>query len=209
MVEGSPDPVVRPYTPISTNAMVGKFQLCVKVYPDGKVSQHMAKMEVGTDMDFKHIDKNVKVQYPFKKKGIIMLVGGTGITPMVQALHALLGTAGDETQVSLIFGNKTQADILCKDVLDKWADDFKERFKVVHVLSDAAGDDTWSGAKGFITADIIAQSGMDKFAPEDVMAFVCGPPPMYNALCGPRDKPEELTGILSEMGFTAERVFKF
>lgn len=30
-----------------------------------------------------------------------MLVGGTGIAPMLQALHAILGTAGDTTRVSV------------------------------------------------------------------------------------------------------------
>ena len=43
---------------------------------------------------------------------------------------------------------------------------------------------------------------------DDTMIFVCGPPPMYNALCGPRDQ-KELTGALAEMGYTAEMVYKF
>lgn len=206
MVEGSPDPVVRPYTPVSTNAMNGKFQLCVKVYEGGKVSGHMNTMKIGESMDFKHIDKNVKIQYPFNKKHLTMLVGGTGITPMIQALHAILGTAGDETQVSVIFGNKTQQDILCKDLLDKWGEDFKSRFKVTHILSNAGDDASWTGAKGFIDKACIEANSAP--ASEDVLVMVCGPPPMYDALCGPRDKPE-LTGLLCDMGYKAEQVFKF
>jgi cytochrome-b5 reductase len=187
--------------------MIGKFQLLIKVYPEGKVSQHMAKMPIGDSMDFKHIEKNVKVQYPFNKKTITMCAGGTGITPIVQMLHALLGTAGDETQVTLIFGNKTQKDMLCRELLDSWAEDFKARFKVVHVLSDAAGDDTWAGAKGFITRELLEQHCAP--ASDDGLVIICGPPPMYNALCGPRDKPEEITGILKDMGYTPTQVYKF
>merc|ERR1711965_286034 len=39
-------PLIRPYTPISTNAMIGEFQLMVKVY-DGGLSKHMDGMKVG------------------------------------------------------------------------------------------------------------------------------------------------------------------
>jgi|EP00927_Polykrikos_kofoidii_P048875 cytochrome-b5 reductase len=205
--EGNPEPIVRPYTPVSTNALLGRFQLVVKVYEGGKLSQHMNTMDIGSDMEFKHIGKNVKVQYPFGKSHITMLVGGTGITPMIQALHAILGTSGDATKVSMIFGNKTQKDILCRELLEKWSDDFKDRFSIVHVLSDAADDETWSGPKGFIDRGLLeAQCAPPS---EDVLVVVCGPPPMYTALCGPRDKPEELTGLLSDMGFSADQVYKF
>merc|ERR1712232_1004749 len=121
-----------------------------------------------------------------------MLVGGTGITPMIQALHAVLGTAGDDTTVRMIYGNKTQNDILCKDLLDKWAADFGDRFRVIHVLSRATGDATWTGAKGHITRELIEEN--------------CAPP-MYTALCGPRDQPDVVTGTLADMGFTADMVF--
>merc|ERR1712086_594717 len=59
------NPVVRPYTPVSTNAMLGKFELMVKLYPGGKISQHLEQLEIGKSMDFKHIGFNVKIQYPF------------------------------------------------------------------------------------------------------------------------------------------------
>merc|ERR1711924_547515 len=110
--EGTPDPIVRPYTPVSTNAILGKFQLVVKVYAVGKMSRHLNDLPLGSSVEFKHIDKNVKIQYPFGKKHVTMLAGGTGITPMVQALHAILGTSGDSTQVSMILGNRTKKDIL-------------------------------------------------------------------------------------------------
>mmetsp|Transcript_2264 Transcript_2264/g.7329 ORF Transcript_2264/g.7329 Transcript_2264/m.7329 type:complete len:93 (+) Transcript_2264:122-400(+) len=42
----------------------------------------------------------------------------------------------------------------------------------------------------------------------DSALFVCGPPPMYDLLCGPRGE-EELTGLLADMGYTAGQVHKF
>ena len=44
---------------------------------------------------------------------------------------------------------------------------------------------------------------------DDVVIFVCGPPGMYESLCGPRNEPQELKGILAEMGYAAAQVVKF
>lgn len=200
------NPVIRPYTPVSTNAMLGQFELMVKVYPDGKLSQHLDHMAVGDTLDFKHIPFNVKTQYPFGKKHLGVLVGGTGITPIIQALHAVLGTEGDDTKVTLLFGNKTQQDILAKPILDEWAAAFPERLEVVHVLSNEPEGSDWDGPRGFISKDLM-DAHIAKPA-DDVVLFICGPPPMYTALCGPRDQPE-LTGLLADLGYSAEQVFKF
>jgi len=199
-------PVVRPYTPVSTNAMLGRFELMVKVYPEGKMSQHLEHMEVGHTVDFKHIDKNVKMQYPFNKPEVGMLVGGTGIAPMIQALHAVLGTRGDSTKVSLLYGSRSTSDVLCKGTLDEWSDANPDRLSVTHVLSHEAEGSPWSGARGFISKELV-QAKMP--APSsDCVIFVCGPPPMYDALCGPRDSIE-LTGLLFELGYKPEQVYKF
>lgn len=207
MFDDAGSAVVRPYTPVSTNALIGKFQLVIKVYPEGKMSQYMLRLPIGEKLSFKHIDKNVKIQYPFGKQTITMLAGGTAITPMIQAIHAILGTTGDETKIVLLLGNKTQQDFLCKDLLDEWENKFASRLKVIHVLSGVADDDTWTGAKGFIDRKLL-----EEYCPppqSDNEIFICGPPPMYDALCGPRDKPEELTGLLNEMGYQADEVYKF
>lgn len=200
------NPVVRPYTPISTNAMIGKMDLMVKVYPKGKMSQHMDTMKIGETLEFKHIKFNVKLQYPFKKAHIGMLVGGTGITPMIQALHAVLGTSTDTTKVSILYGSRTTNDILAREVLDEWVAMFPDRLTVTHVLSEEPKDSQWDGARGFINADLIKQHFA---APaDDGLVLVCGPPPMYKALCGARDE-KELTGVLADVGYKAENVFKF
>lgn len=206
-------PVIRPYTPVSTNAMVGKFELMVKVYPEGNMSQYLDQLEVGQPVHFKHVGGNVKIQYPFKNKPEIgMLVGGTGITPMIQALHLVLGTNGDSSKVSMLYGSRTSKDILAQETLDAWVGSNPDRFKVTHVLSDEPADSSsWNGARGFITRELI-EANMPK-PDSDCIIFVCGPPPLYVALSGPRDAPgqppSELAGLLQEMGYRTEQVIKF
>ncbi|KAL3930482.1 MAG: hypothetical protein SGPRY_001517, partial [Prymnesium sp.] len=132
---------VRPYTPISDNSVLGKFEILVKRYDGGAVSQWLHGLPLGSKVSFKHIKFNIKAQYPFEgKKTITLIAAGTGITPMYQArsspikpsrvhhsrlllvaLWKLLGTPGDDRKVTLIYGNKTPEDILMKAQLDEWA----------------------------------------------------------------------------------------
>jgi cytochrome-b5 reductase len=207
------NPVIRPYTPVSTNAMVGKFELMVKVYPDGKMSQFLDSLDVGQPMHFKHVGGNVKIQYPFNdKKAIGMIVGGTGITPMIQALHCVLGTKDDTSKVAMLYGSKTSNDVLAKETLDAWTASYGDRFNVTHVLSEEPAEgSSWTGARGFITREMIEQNFPKPDS--DCLIFVCGPPALYNVFSGPRDAPgqppSELAGILKEMGYRTEQVIKF
>jgi len=201
------NPVIRPYTPISTNDVAGQFELMVKVYPEGVLSQHLDKMAVGESLEFKHIKFNVKKQYPFGVKNVAMLVGGTGITPMIQALHAVLGNGEDGTKVSMLYGSQKSDQILAEEILAKWEKDFPGRLTVTHVVSNEPEDSSWKGERGYITKELIEKHL--GFGPgDDGNIFVCGPPPMYDALCGPRGE-KELSGVLKEMGYSADQVTKF
>jgi cytochrome-b5 reductase len=211
--------VTRPYTPISTNAMIGCFDLLVKNYgPTAKMSRHLHEIKPGEMINFKHISFNVKIQAPFPYNHICMIVGGTGITPMIQALHAILG--GDSNnkkkqKVTMLYGSRVSDDILGKELLDKWQADHADQFTCVHVLSHEPDDSDWKGARGFVD-----KAKIEKYFPpsnnnnnddddSSFCIFVCGPPPMYNALTGPRDEPDSVKGVLGEMGYKPNQVYKF
>lgn len=202
--------VVRPYTPISTNAQVGSFDLLVKDYGENaKMSHHLCReMKIGDQVKFKHIEFNVKTQAPFPDDEILMLVGGTGVTPMIQALHAILGSAADKPKVTMMYGSRESNDILGKELLEKWAKDHPKQFQLIHVLSHELKDSAWDGKRGYIDKELIA-SHFPGPETKNTRVFVCGPPPMYDAFCGPRDKPDEVTGILGEMGYGPDQVYKF
>lgn len=207
---GELEDVIRPYTPISTNELKGCFDLLIKDYGEnGYMSRHMCHdMKVGDEIDFKHIEFNVKIQAPFRQKTIVMLVGGTGITPMIQALHAILGDKDATNTVIMFYGNKSSDDILGKTMVDSWSKQYGDQFKVHHVLSDEPEDSDWKGERGFISRELIAKNVPGPEAGDDLLFFICGPPPMYNALTGPRGD-DEISGALKEMGYTKDQVFKF
>ena len=210
--------VVRPYTPISDSATTGKFELLVKRYPEGAASQYLHGLTPGaTTVDFKHIKFNIKAQYPFPgKKTFTMVCGGTGITPMYQALLKLLGTPGDDRQTVLLYGSKSPDDILLRDELDALAKAHPERLRVVHVVGDRpdasaptgwASTPTHTAEVGWIDERKLREHA---FPPsDDTLVFVCGVPAHYEALCGPRTEAELGDGtILHRLGYTASQITK-
>eukprot|EP00578_Thalassiosira_sp_NH16_P015482 CAMPEP_0181128318 /NCGR_PEP_ID=MMETSP1071-20121207/28690_1 /TAXON_ID=35127 /ORGANISM="Thalassiosira sp., Strain NH16" /LENGTH=289 /DNA_ID=CAMNT_0023214161 /DNA_START=153 /DNA_END=1022 /DNA_ORIENTATION=+ len=207
--------VIRPYTPISANDQVGSFDLLIKDYGEnGFLSKYMCEdLPVGGTVNFKHIDFNVKIPAPFTHKKIGMIAGGTGITPIIQALHAILGDGPADQksvteEVTLLYGSRNKDDILGGEMLQKWAGSHDGKFKHVDVLSNEPIDSSYAGERGFVDKEKIVKYLPPPSLGDDVIIFVCGPPIMYKLLCGPRDEPE-VTGILGELGYTAKQVFKF
>lgn len=204
--------VCRPYTPVSTNADIGTFDLLIRKYPDGKMSQFIANLKPSEEpvVAFKHIPFNVKIQYPFKApKNLVMIAGGTGITPMTQALHAILGDeASSIEKTHLLYGSREKDDILGKEMLDNWSASHADKFSVTHVLSHEEGEVSGDFRKGFIDRKLIEEVVPPPSAGSDVLIFVCGPPIMYDILCGERGS-EEVTGLLGEMGYSKDQVYKF
>lgn len=204
--DGSPNYVIRPYTPISPPDSKGYFDLLVKIYPNGKMTQHLAQLKPGDTLDVK--GPIPKLPYaPNMKKQIGMIAGGTGITPMLQVIDAIVSNPEDNTQVSLVFANTTPADILLKSKLDALS--FAHpNFKVYYVVDSPTND--WKGGKGYINKDVLLK-GLPSPS-DDTLILVCGPPGLMNLISGdkaPDRSQGELVGLLKELGYTSEQVYKF
>ena len=127
--DGSRANVMRPYTPISRPDVKGYLELAVKTYPDGKMSQHMAKLKVGDKLDFKGpIVKTTYKANEFKEVG--MVAGGTGIAPMLQVADEILENPSDKTKIKLVFANVSETDILLKDQIDAKAAKHPDKLSV-------------------------------------------------------------------------------
>ena len=132
---------------------------------------------------------------------------------MIQALHAILGEGPTDQksateEVTLLYGSRNKDDILGGDMLEKWTTKNKDKFKQVNVLSHEPEGSDYSGERGFINKEMVQKYLPPASLGEDVIIFVCGPPVMYQLLCGPRNEPE-VTGILGELGYSSSQVFKF
>ncbi|KAI1467153.1 ferredoxin reductase-like protein [Daldinia caldariorum] len=176
--DGSTKEIVRSYTPISGDHQPGYFDLLIKSYPTGNISKHMASLAVGQTIRVRG-PKGAFVYTPNMVRHFGMVAGGTGITPMLQVVRAIIRgrPTGDRTQVDLIFANVTEQDILLKEDLDALAKE-DSGFRVHYVLDKPP--EGWTGGVGFVTADMV-----DKWLPKpapDVKILLCGPPPMVGGL---------------------------
>lgn len=172
------------------------------------MSEHIHSLKPGDTLSF----KGPIPKYPWsanKHDHITLIAGGTGITPMYQLIRGIFNNPEDKTKVSLVFGNITEKDILLKEELEKIEKEFPQRFRAYYTLDQPPKD--WQQGKGFITKDLLKTLIPDPSS-ENIKVFVCGPPGLYKAVSGPKVSPTDqgdLSGILKELGYTKDQVYKF
>jgi len=212
--------VERKYTPVSSDELLGYVELIIKIYPANKhpnfplggvFSQHLERLEVGDTVTFsgpvtkityegnghflvrKLGTKIVEDKY-FTKLGIV--VGGTGITPMLQIINVILNNPEDKTQIFMLFANNTSKDVLLKDRLDQLAIDYKGRFSVWYTVSSPSED--WFHSVGHVNQEMLAKHLPS--AHPDHGILLCGPPGLKQKAAIPN---------LLNIGYTKEQILDF
>jgi len=184
--------VSRPYTPVSSDDDLGFFDVIIKIYPAGKMGQHLKKLPTGNSIEvrgpqgdlryhgfgkFEILRKNAETGKRETQKTTVrrigLIAGGSGITPMLQIARDVAKNNGDRTEVALIFANVTADDILLKDELDKLAAEHKN-IRIFYTLDKPAPG--WTGESGFVNAEMIKKC----FGTNPDLALVCGPPRMLD-----------------------------
>jgi cytochrome-b5 reductase len=197
---------VRPYTPVTSEDDKGYFDLVIKVYykgvnenfPNGgKLTQYLDSLSIGDGIDVrgpgglleyegrghfavKPDKKSVPARAFYRRLG--MIAGGTGITPMLQIIRAIMKDPQDQTRISLIYANQTPDDILLRGELDDLKLEFPNRFDLWYTVDRNAGDN-WNFSTGFINEDMIREHLPTPG--DDTFILMCGPPPMINRACLP------------------------
>lgn len=208
-------PVARSYTPVSSDQDLGYFDLLVKLYPLGKMSQHLDKMQVGESIDVRGptgaLEYKGSGEFKILRRLALpatgtelrishathvgMIAGGSGITPMLQLLREVSRRgAEDTTRISLIFANVTEADILLRAELDALREQ-RSATEVTYTLDRPS--ETWTGAKGFVTPELIAAK-LPAPGPATLI-LLCGPKPMVDMM------EKHLLGL----GYTEDMYYKF
>ncbi|KAI9682223.1 MAG: NADH-cytochrome b5 reductase [Caeruleum heppii] len=201
-------PTIRPYTPVSDEDTKGYLDFVIKRYPNGPMSEHLHNMNHGQRLDF----KGPIPKYPWnenKHDHIALIAGGTGITPMYQLCRAIFNNPNEKTKVTLVFGNISEEDILLKRELEDLENTYPQRFRAFYVLDNPP--EGWMQGKGRIDKKLL-KTVLPEPKSENLKVFVCGPPGMYKAISGAKKSPSDqgdLAGILSELGYTKEQVYKF
>ncbi len=104
----------------------------------------------------------------------VFIAGGIGITPFMSMLRYMYDNKL-ERNVTLIWGNKTEDDIVFRAELEKMSAEMSS-LKVVHIMSR---QEDWPGERGYVDADKLGKL-IDSF--QVGQFFLCGPPVMMNIL---------------------------
>jgi cytochrome-b5 reductase len=168
--------VSRSYTPTSNNLDLGVLELVIKCYETGLLTgKYLANLEVGDKVLFRGPKGAMKYKRGLCRR-IGMIAGGTGITPMYQLIRAICEDERDTTEISLIFANRTEEEILLREELEGFARKYKN-LKIWYMLDQPSED--WAYGKGYVTAQVMAER-LPGPAP-DTRIMLCGPPGMVNA----------------------------
>ncbi|CAF0874854.1 unnamed protein product [Rotaria sordida] len=207
--------VIRPYTPVSRPNTVGHLDFVIKNYPQGTMSKHVHSLKKGDTVEI----KGPIPKYPYepnKFDNLVLVAGGTGLTPMIQMIEEVLFNPTDKTKITFLFANTSLDDILLKEYLDKLLETYPHRLKVHYIVDKLAKDEKkiWQGEVGYITAKMLKKliPMPAKKDDESLLVMVCGPPGFMKLLSGEKTKDfkqGELTGLLKELGFTEKNAFKF
>jgi ferredoxin-NADP reductase len=108
-------------------------------------------------------------------KKIGLLGGGIGITPFRGICKYCTDMCLD-TKVTLLYGNRTENDIVFRKELEAMQT-LNKNLKVVFTLNEA--DSEWKSATGFITADMIKKEIPDF---KETVFYTCGPPAMVQVM---------------------------
>lgn len=209
-------PVVRPYTPVTTEeeSQKGKyFDLVIKQYPNGPMSTHICSLKPGDTIEVKGPNPKLNIDKD-QHTHIGMIAGGTGITPMLQVIrhifHSSSAPLHKNKRVSLVFANVEEKDILLRTELDQLAKTYPDRFKVHYVLDKPPSK--WDGSSGRVNSEIIKANLPSASEGEKALIMVCGPAGMVAHVCGPKN-PDftqgALGGLLKELKYQENQVFKF
>ncbi|THX90432.1 hypothetical protein D6D05_00420 [Aureobasidium pullulans] len=171
--------ITRSYTPTSNDTDLGKLVLLIRLYDDGMLTgQYLAKLKVGDQVLFRGPKGAMKYQKGYAKK-IGMVAGGTGITPHYQLIRSICEDPRDTTEVSLVYANRTEDDILLRSELDLWAKSYPKNLKVHFMLDNPP--EGWQYGSGFITKDVLEQHMPAPSNDGSTKILLCGPPGMINA----------------------------
>jgi ferredoxin-NADP reductase len=141
----------------------GHLEFTIKIYSSHEgVTNQLAGVKKGDELILHEVFGAIQ----YKGEGIF-IAGGAGVTPFIAIFRSLYND-GNIDGNKLIFGNKTEKDIILKQEFDKMLGDH-----FINVLSD---EDKRPYDHGLIDRGFLEEQIVNK----DQYFYVCGPPKMMD-----------------------------
>ena len=163
-------PVTRSYTPTSRPTERGKLTLTVKVYNDGVMGNYLKDTTIGSSVDFRGPLGTFKYRRNLTKK-LVCVAAGSGITPIFQVIQQICLDGKDETDVVLLYANRTEKDVILKEELEGLQKIASPKFQIRHVISQPSPrpPKTLEQLSYALFAESLSEND------QDVRYLICGP----------------------------------
>jgi ring-1,2-phenylacetyl-CoA epoxidase subunit PaaE len=189
----------RAYSLCSSPAIDKDLAVTVKRVDNGRVSSFVHKtIKAGDVIEvFPPMGNFTCVTDATKARHLILLGGGSGITPLMSILKSVIA-AEPNSKVTLIYGNRDEESIIFKRELEALADAHPDRLRVIHILANPSL--TWIGMKGLPLRHVILGIVQDLMNADNL--------PKSYWLCGPSAMMEEAQAALGFLGIGREAIHR-
>ncbi|MES1903083.1 MAG: hypothetical protein MHPSP_002498, partial [Paramarteilia canceri] len=105
----------RPYTPTSSHNQLGEIDFVIKKYPDGMMTNYLDALSIGSSLEMlgpfgtKYYIGKGKFSVDGRTcnyNKILLIAGGTGITPAFSVMQAVFEEGWKNLKMTLIYANK-------------------------------------------------------------------------------------------------------
>jgi ring-1,2-phenylacetyl-CoA epoxidase subunit PaaE len=167
------------------------YSLCTSPYVDSEMAVTVKRVDLGRASTFIHttlkagdvievfppMGNFTVVPDPSKARHIVLVGGGSGITPLMSIIKTIMATE-PSSRISLIYGNKDEESIIFRKEIDALADAQPDRFRVIHILVEPTS--AWLGMKGLPMRHVILGIVQNIMSADTLPKsyWICGPAPM-------------------------------
>ncbi len=162
--------------------------------PPGKVSSYVFSLKPG---------QQVRISGPFgdfhvreRESEMIFVGGGAGMAPLRSMIVDQLERVGTRRKLSFWYGARSLQELFYADLFDRLAERYAN-FQWQVALSEPSPEDEWEGPTGFIHQVLHDRYLKNHPAPETCDYYLCGPPPMLEAMLN----------LLEDLGVERDNIF--
>ncbi len=157
----------------------------------GRVTNALAKLEVGDTVGLRGPYGNVFPIEEWEGKNLLYIAGGIALPPMRCVIWNTIDKREKYKDITIVYGARTVNDLVYKNELKEWEE--RPDINLITTVDPGGQTPDWKGEVGFVPTIV------DKVAPkaENTIAIVCGPPIMIKFTFP----------VLKKLGFTDENIF--
>ena len=164
----------RPYSISSSPCQTEFWDVTVRRVTGGLVSNYLLDdVAIGMKLESSGPQGVFYFNPLYQMPNIVAIAGGSGITPFMSMIRDIVDR-NIEREVSLLYGNQTNDDIIFHEELERISSSYK-RINYFPVIESPSQN--YAGARGYITSDLIM--GVCG-AVWDKTFFLCGPKGLYD-----------------------------